>query len=284
MSKSQSASKKPLDLKAMMEDAIERAGNPRDAWKDATGFNLVSLGAWLELAAANNVEAVPAVEVASAPVDLLLAGLDERDNQEIMDLYARMNVASRSNTMMRWDVCAPYDLKANLSDGNAAWQPDYARPPFLDDPRAFDLLYEFPDPVMRIWQRPWVKVAQHEGWPIEYRVFVFDSRIIGISNYYPQRGLPNTESVTSDIRQCLAMTERLVRNLPLPVRFPGGPHASWPTDEKSFTADFMRLEDGRIVYLEGGPPFGAGAHPCCFPPQLPWNPSIALEKHEGNDA
>ena len=26
----------------------------------------------------------------------------------------------------------------------------------------------------------------------------------------------------------------------------------------------MRLEDGRFLYLEGGPPFGAGAHPCCF--------------------
>ncbi|WP_163450886.1 hypothetical protein, partial [Escherichia coli] len=33
-----------------------------------------------------------------------------------------------------------------------------------------------------------------------------------------------------------------------------------------FTADFVRLADGSISFLEGGPPHTPkfGAHPCCF--------------------
>ena len=49
-----------------------------------------------------------------------------------------------------------------------------------------------------------------------------------------------------------------------PCSYPGWPHLDRSPDSKSFTADFMRLQDGRFLYLEGGPPFGSGAHPCCF--------------------
>ena len=31
-----------------------------------------------------------------------------------------------------------------------------------------------------------------------------------------------------------------------------------------FTADFVVGKDGKVLFLEGGPPYGLGAHPCCF--------------------
>ena len=69
-----------------------------------------------------------------------------------------------------------------------------------------------------------------------------------------------------DVAACLVETRKLIAALPTPLRHPGGPHPERSPDSKSFTADFMRLEDGRFLYLEGGPPFSrnGGGHPCCF--------------------
>ena len=103
-----------------------------------------------------------------------------------------------------------------------------------------------------------------DGYPVEYRVFVEADEIIGVSSYYPQRPLPDSPEVREDVAACLAETAKLIAALPTPLEYPGWPERPLSPDSRSFTADFMRLEDGRFLYLEGGPPFGAGAHPCCF--------------------
>ncbi|MCY4501373.1 MAG: hypothetical protein OXE57_07410, partial [Alphaproteobacteria bacterium] len=84
------------------------------------------------------------------------------------------------------------------------------------------------------------------------------------SSYYPQRPLQDSPEVRDDVAACLLETEKLIGAVPTPLKFPALAPRRHSPDCKAFTADFMRLEDGRFLYLEGGPPFGAGAHPCCF--------------------
>ena len=120
--------------------------------------------------------------------------------------------------------------------------------------------------------------ARPPPWLGRYRVFVEDGRIIGVSSYYPQRRLPDTPEVREDIAACLAEADKLIAALPTPLRHPGGPHTGRSPESKSFTADFMRLEDGRFLYLEGGPPFSpaSGAHPCCFEHFDNWHDGAAF--------
>ena len=107
-----------------------------------------------------------------------------------------------------------------------------------------------------------------EGWPVEYRAIVEKGRVMGISNYYVQRPLPDSPEVLEhDVFHVLDMTRRLIEQVPTPLRYPGGPSDNPDIDRNAvaFTADFMKLLGGDIVYLEGGPPaFYGGADPCCF--------------------
>lgn len=243
-----------------------QANNPRNAWKDQSGFNLVSLGDWLGLCDRLDISCVPAVRLGSATVDALIAFDTQPDHPELTALAKAINDAHRPATVLRWDMCAPADVKANLATGDAAWKPIYAQAPQIDDFRAFDLIYEYPGHEIAVWQRPWLTFASHAGYPVEYRAFVHDGHLVGVASYYPQRPLEATDAVRADVRQAAAYTRRMADALPTPVRYPGAAAGRWSADKRSFTADFARLDGGSLLYLEGGPPYGAGAHPCCFPP------------------
>lgn len=261
-------------------DAILAGPPPRDAWANNEGFNLVSLYDWLELCRKAAVPHVPATEIAQMSVEMLLRF--EEDSPEVArchkPFWAKIERAKKQRrTMLRWDMCTCSKVKLRLGNGHPEWHQDLLDWFLLDDPRAFDLLYEYPGQLMRVWQRPWMDAAILDDHPIEYRVFVDGGYIIGISSYYPQRPLPCTTNVMRDIRDCRVFTEKLIWHLPLPIRRLGGAGPTFPCNSKSFTADFMRLASGEIRFLEGGPPFGWGAHPCCFPEQGPWETEVALE-------
>ena len=101
---------------------------------------------------------------------------------------------------------------------------------------------------------------------MEYRAFVRDSKLLGIANYYPQRALPDTPATHSQVQQVEQLTQRLVAHLDAAGQYP------WMVSyERGFkprtvnaTLDFLVTQDGVVVLLEAGPPFGAGAHPCSF--------------------
>ena len=190
----------------------------------------------------------------------------------ILDLEAffeTVEAAKRPNTMLRWDACAPEVVKYRLSDGRPQWDQEILDLFTIDNSRSFDILFGYPGTDYAAWRRPWVKAAICENYPIEYRVFVHDGMVVGVSNYYVQRPLIDADGdplhgVQADVRQVVAFARQMAAALPVPIRF--GPAAkNYPPDSRSFTADFMRLETGDLVFLEAGPPFGANAHPCCFP-------------------
>lgn len=255
---------------------------PRDQWKNRKGFNLVSLGAWLRVVQYADLPHVPATKIATIRIDDLFDGLDNPELNAFKGFMGRLHEAMDPDMMYRWDCCAPMSVKSNMSTGeNTGWDLAYADPPHVgDDPRAADIIYEYPGEVMAIWQRPWITPAKYGGWPIEYRVFVENGEVIGVSNYYIQRPLPDNHTIRQHLLECQAMTERLAAYMLPPMRMPGGTSDDWPTDEISFTADYMVTEDGQVVWLEGGPPFGAGAHPCCYEGQeMPWH-AFALYRDE----
>ena len=64
----------------MRADAV--ANPPRDEWKDREGFNIVSLGAWLDVCKAAGVEAVPATEIGKIEIETLMIALDNPESTE----------------------------------------------------------------------------------------------------------------------------------------------------------------------------------------------------------
>lgn len=224
-------------------------------------FNVVSLGAWMRLCEAVSLPRVPAEPVASIDIHLLM-NWDVEQGPALRQFFTTIERAKRPNTMLRWDCCAPSDVKARMAAGQPAWSPALTEHFTIDDARAFTIITEYPGSTMTVWRRPWMNAAVVDRYPVEYRVFVDAGTVIGISSYYPQRPLDQADTL-QDVFRLNVMAGTLIRALdgktivhpPSPDRGPEG---------LSFTADFMRLCDGRLLFLEGGPAWGGGAHPCCF--------------------
>lgn len=257
---------------------------------DREGFNIVSLGAWIRLCEAVSMPCVPAEPVASIDIHLLM-NWDVEQGPALRQFFTTIERAKRPNTMLRWDCCAPSDVKARMAAGKPAWSPALTDRFTIDDARAFTIVTEYPGDTMRVWRRPWMDAAVVDRYPVEYRVFVEAGAVIGISSYYPQRPLKQVDTM-HDVLRLNAMAGILIRALdghqivhpPPDDRGPGG---------LSFTADFMRLRDGRLLFLEGGPAFGSGAHPCCFENAQDWTAAatftvndvpVALERQPAQDA
>ena len=250
---------------------------PRDSWKDQQGFNTVSLRDWLALCFRAWVPYVLAYEVATVPIDDLMAYDTAPENPALVKFFDAVEKVQEPFVMLRWDCCAPLGLKARMADGEYEWAPEILKELVIGDPRAADIIYEYPGNTMTAWKRPWVKAHILDNYPVEYRVFVQDDSIVGVSNYYPQRALPNTLEYRELAHIAILMTERLVKSMPTPLRYPGWGYKWWDATRKNFTADFIQGEDGSLLFLEGGPPFGRGfAHPCCFPAGSDWADATPL--------
>ena len=235
-----------------------RAASPN---ADHTGFNVVSLGAWIRLCETVSLPCVPADPVASIDIRLLM-NWDVEQGPALRQFFTTIERAKRPNTMLRWDCCAPSDVKARMAAGRPTWDPALTEHFTIDDARAFTIITEYPGNTMKVWRRPWMDARVIDRYPVEYRVYVEAGTVIGISSYYPQRPLEQADTL-HDVLRANVMVGTLIRALdgrkivhpPPDDRGPGG---------LSFTADFMRRRDGRLLFLEGGPAFGSGAHPCCF--------------------
>ena len=256
----------PINIAKAMEAHIQQAETntlPTPDADKADRFSPISLGDWLALCQKTGVPHVPAEKIATLLREDSLSFDTEGEHQErLRQAFTFIQNAYKPFHMARFDCCASLDIKANMASRRPAWLPEFGNI-ILDDPRAFDIILEYPREELPIWQRPWVSPILCDRYPVEYRAFVRDGALLGISSYYPQRPLPEFPDHLETVR---TYTGRLIDAAPTPFL--------WPItfippdlnkDRVHFTADFMATPDG-ILFLEGGPPHEMGAHPCCFQP------------------
>lgn len=164
----------------------------------------------------------------------------------------------------------------------------------LRDRRTVQAIAEGPGGETRFVARPWVKAARWRvgddphrqgtpfagkgAWPCEWRAFIVDGKVIGVSNYYGWLG----EATPLDARMALgvrelaqAMADLMVARRLFP-RFMDTEFArrrpefaeklsDFGREQVACTLDFIETEGG-LMFLEGGPPhspFGGG-HCCAF--------------------
>ena len=242
---------------------------PLPITSETANFCPVSLTDWINLCQRTGVPHIPAEYVTTINrTDWLMFDTPGEHEDRLQRARSDVAQARKPNHMLRYDFCAPLEVKARLSSGNPGFHPDMAELIF-DDPRAYDILFEFPREAVPVYQRPWIQAFMDNAFPVEYRVFVQDGHIRGISNYYPQRPLAHD---ASHINQLTEMTNLLATNLtppflwnhsPLGIRFLDNPAQR---NGVHFTADYLMTRQGELLFIEGGPPHELGAHPCCFPP------------------
>ena len=229
-------------------------------------FCPISLGDWLDLCRKAGVPFVPAERVAAPLLEDCLAfeSLGE-PRERLSAAWKEMDAAQLDRHMLRMDCASSLEIKISLSNGNTEFRPEFGKI-ILDDPRLFGILFEYPREEVPVWRRPWIETLVYERYPVEYRAFVRDGELRGISSYYPQRPLPEFPRHLDAVRE---MTEALIAHVQPPFLWhTTGMLDGTPLDlaRVHFTADFLVSRDGQILLLEGGPPHELGAHMCCFRP------------------
>ena len=212
---------------------------------------------------------VPAAQVAEVlQDDYLRYDVPGEHRQRLEQAWDAIQAAQAEGHMMRLDCCSDLEVKFRMGQGAPGFHPEF-KTIIFGDPRSYDLVSEFPRDSLPVWQRPWVSTQVLEGYPVEYRAFVRDGELLGISNYYPQRPLPRFDHHLERVRE---YTQRLIGAAKPPFLWHRTP--LWILAQKPpvdlagvhFTADFLVNTDCQVLFLEGGPPHELGAHPCCFLP------------------
>jgi hypothetical protein len=231
-------------------------------------FPAASLSVWLDLAKQAKVPFIEAALVGELDIKALLH-FEEQEDPQVQATLAQLdqiNTSLPDGHMLRWDCCAGFETKLRMGDG----EPPVGEERYLHpgEPRTFDLLYDFPADQICVWQRPWVDAMVHEAFPVEFRVFVVQGKVAGIANYYLQRDLPATPAIEALAIESLAQAEAIVGAMLESQRFPAMPNAPVPqTLDRSAidcTLDFLTTPKGDVLFLEAGPGYGFGAHPCAF--------------------
>jgi hypothetical protein len=284
---------------AVKRELAELEKNPKPRFEPVPEdmFIAASLDAWVNMALGAGVEHVSANRITTFMVEDIL-----RFDQQILDVDERLDKGSSELQeiadqhineckpfMFRWDCCAAESLKCRMSHPGSAYpvMKDYkslwdmlVRP---DDSRAFDLIYEYPAERIPVFLRPWVTALYHDGYPVEFRVFVKDGKVLGVANYYLQMSLPCTGKMLAYGRRAAEYAQKMVnhaKSLGLAPYIPG--RAVEEQRKFSATLDFIVTPDGQMLFLEGGPGYGSGAHPCSFlsnssnRPVLPMEGMLAL--------
>ena len=194
----------------------------------------------------------------------------ERLQKEIKKIDKYTNL---QNHMLRLDHCSSEDIKYALAKKDYKSKLEYVKLNFYDS-RIIELLYDYPRLMIPLWLRPWVEAKIIEDYPIEYRVFVEQSKIIGVSNYYIQRPLPDNGETKKHINKIFHHTTKLIDSLKdssfqWSNRAPSYFMKNMRSKNKSskdihFTVDFIITQLNEVLLLEGGPPSFLGAHLCCF--------------------
>ncbi len=263
----------------------------------AAQMNLNSLPAWLAVAQRAGIDAIPARLLADLDAEIYVASFDEREgpNAEAYSAFHACVLRDLADgEMVRMEQVAPREIKdlmgrgAPMTSGLFELADNGGLYLDLHEDRFYTTFKDLGDDRVRAYARPIVTPATIEGvhrgkkgrWPAEFRVFVESGQVVGISNYFPQVAM-DPATFADPMRQACAMAQTMLDTMAA-LHLGIGNHAlcpdrgpddameqtpDWMPDtwgRQDFTLDFMLLDDGRVVFLEGGPAGMHAAHPCCF--------------------
>lgn len=238
------------------------------AHPDWTVFPATSLTQWVALAEQAGIAMVSARVAMSLPVTLIMSDGDIPVQHEAVAAQLRsLQAELKPNEMARFEYAASMDLKAAMANGieQSNVEDGYrSLASALYCPRLMELAYTFPASSVDVLVRPWVDARMHETHPVEYRVFVQDGQVKGVANYYIQRDLPDDAQVRAEIAQVIAASRKLIAH---GMQSRTVPYNAESEDPRNFSCslDFLvSQESGEVLFLEAGPAFGFGAHPCAF--------------------
>ncbi|MCC7544661.1 MAG: hypothetical protein IT506_04140 [Aquabacterium sp.] len=254
------------DLDEVSRQARERFERAkREVARDGR-FIGVSLGQWLSHVGTAGVAHVPAKKIFSIGRDVWLYAEEGRGaDVATWEKFSLVLSSQPDGVMVRLDPCSGEDIKYPMSTGQL---PDFTQRKTLNpfDYRASEIVYEFPGDDIDVWARPWIEAKIHDDFPVEFRVFVRNSEVLGVASYYPQRPLPDTAQMLGYAEQCRLSAQAITDHLNVVGATPWMPNyeGRFEDGKVSATMDFIISTDGKPVFLEAGPPYGAGAHPCAF--------------------
>ena len=258
-----------LPLSELIKSAAEAAftqtkNRPRYTPLAPHCFPAPMLSKYLYFANLANVPYVPGEIVGTLEIEKILR-FDEANFpgvEETLRNLAQLNSSIGHSEMLRWDCCAGSNLKFAMA--NAVDPKIEYRWLEVDDPRAYDILYEYPSDTINVIKRPWINAMVVDGYPVEFRVFVENRSVIGISNYYVQRPLPIQMDILEYAKTAVINSMVMIAAISLSDAHPAMPKQEVMYGDVSMTLDFIVDHTGQVLLLEGGPSYKHGAHPCCF--------------------
>lgn len=257
-------------------------------------FNFLSLPAWLAVVERAGVPFIPAREIASLDADLFSQVFDGVQSPEFTRFMEDLIDGIGKNEILRMEQCAPDTVKSemgygrDLGDGLEVDRDSGEKSVDLWSPRFFDTFMDLGHAHVRGYARPKAATVRVPGewdgikgeWPVEFRVFVQEGVVTGVSAYYPQAPL-EADRWLGLAREAGRLAEQIVASMAdLNLGVGNGilcgdrpadraREAALPGTElwgpQDFTMDFLLdAEKGHLVFLEGGPGGWRQAAPCCF--------------------
>jgi len=227
-------------------------------------FNAVSLLEWIKVVEKAGVPYIPAYVKTSVPIDVLIRHDEHHPGDAIHARKFYDDIADvKPNHMLRWDCGASEKLKKAMHEAKGMYVED-VRHLTPADTRLFTLLTGYPGEEIAVVERPWILARSEDGRPVEYRVFIENNNITGISSYYVQRPIAVN---MPELLDCINKADKIVKTCLRDALVPWalGYEKLFNAGQVSCTLDFLIEErTGKAIFIEAGPAFGAGAHPCCF--------------------
>ena len=196
---------------------------PQHLLRYPTQFCPLSLGDWIALCERTGLPHLSATRVVDFERDDLLNHEYAGPHQQRLDAaYEAVRGARAPNTMMRWDCCASAKLKWLMSEGRTPRNDDDLQDLPLDT-RILEIAWEYPRVLIPAWRRPWIAgdMLFIDGYPVEYRAFVENGRLLGVSSYYPQRPLPRNDRQLQTVED---LVDALLDALSGPFEWPAIKH------------------------------------------------------------
>lgn len=279
-------------LQSMLDESERRRRTARERYADPQRHCVLSHLDWERHARAADIPRVATHHLGTLKLQSMLDAWDDEGEprRAMTALGRRLDEAAdaleqRLGTpvVVRTDYCAPEAVKATCAMGRthadiAGAAARYANPVYACM-RTAELAGDWPREDLAVLARPYVAPRMEGRYPVELRVWIRDGAVRAISNYYPQRTLPESRDTLKAIAEATRYAERLANRVtpfdPIPM------DPSLP-EQVTFTADFLVAQSGTTLWLECGPytfPHW-GSHPCCITAlDVLWKKETSAEPH-----